>query len=449
MLTIGRTFHSARQWGRRWRPPGLAGALALVLLGGCDSLLDVEDPSSVTDDDLSTVEALPVIRAGAISDFQRAFGGNANINGLVLLSGLLGDELIDAQQDPLRQLIDQRLLSTDNLSFAVAQVYRQLQRARVAAEAAGAKYASFDSTTSVNRAEMLALAGYAYVLLGETFCSGVPFSKLEGTPVYGTPQTTTQIFTTAVAKFDSALAITSAGAQGNLASVGKGRALLNLNDPAAAGAAVAGVPPEFAYSIEFSSNSQPQWNGTFFFIVNGLFSVSNVEGGVGLPYVSDGDTRTPTLVTGTAGLDNSTPLTLQLEYASLDADIVLASGTEASLIGAEAALQGGDAVTWLATLNALRASAGLADTTDPGTDAGRLALNFRERSYWLWLTAHRLGDLRRLARPAPAGYGLGVNAVFPSGTYHKGGAYGTSVSLPPSLDERNNPNFLGCDPTVP
>ncbi|MGH2822516.1 MAG: hypothetical protein ACRDLY_05725, partial [Thermoleophilaceae bacterium] len=383
-LTIRRTVLPPGRGERRWRARGLAGAAALVLLGGCDSLLDVTDPSSVNEEDLNTVEALPVIRAGVISDFQTALGGSSSVNGLVLLSGLLGDELIDAQQDPLRQLIDQRSLSTDNLSFAVAQLYRQLQRARVAAEAASAKYASFDSTTSVNRAEMLALAGYAYVLLGETFCSGVPFSKLERTPVYGTPQTTTQIFTTAVAKFDSALAITSAGAQGNLASVGKGRALLDLHDPAGAGAAVAGVSPAFTYSIEFSGNSQAQWNATFFFIFNGLASVANVEGGVGLPYVLDGDARTPTLVTGTVGLDNSTPLTQQLKYGSLDADIVLASGTEASLISAEAVLRGGDAATWLATLNALRASAGLADTTDPGTDAGRLALTFRERSYWLW-----------------------------------------------------------------
>ncbi len=51
--------------------------------------------------------------------------------------------------------------------------------------------------------------------------------------------------------------------------------------------------------------------------------------------------------------------------------------------------------------------------------------------------------------PLSCGCLPGVNAVFPSGTYHKGGAYGTSVSLPPSLDERNNPNFPGCDPSLP
>ena len=34
--------------------------------------------------------------------------------------------------------------------------------------------------------------------------------------------------------------------------------------------------------------------------------------------------------------------------------------------------------------------------------------------------------------------------VFPTGEYHKGGAYGTDVNFPVSSDERNNPKFTGC-----
>jgi hypothetical protein len=58
--------------------------------------------------------------------------------------------------------------------------------------------------------------------------------------------------------------------------------------------------------------------------------------------------------------------------------------------------------------------------------------------------AHRLGDMRRLVRPPPLGYGRLADSVFPTGTYVKGGAYGEDVNLPIPIEERNNPNSAGC-----
>jgi hypothetical protein len=89
----------------------------------------------------------------------------------------------------------------------------------------------------------------------------------------------------------------------------------------------------------------------------------------------------------------------------------------------------------------LRAGAGLADTTDPGTPAGRVDLLFRERAFWLFATGHRLGDLRRLVRQ----YGRPADSVFPSGLYFKGGlTYGPGVNLPLPATETNNPKVSGC-----
>ena len=67
---------------------------------------------------------------------------------------------------------------------------------------------------------------------------------------------------------------------------------------------------------------------------------------------------------------------------------------------------------------------------------------FRERAYWLWLTAHRLGDLRRLIRQ----YGFAADSVFPSGPYFKSQVptYGSDVNFPVPVDEENNPNFTQC-----
>jgi hypothetical protein len=134
----------------------------------------------------------------------------------------------------------------------------------------------------------------------------------------------------------------------------------------------------------------------------------------------------------------------QLKYSDRDVDVVLASGTEARLIQAEAQLEAGNSA-WLGTLNALRAAAGLGQLTDPGTPATRVDLLFRERAFWLWLTGHRLGDLRRLVRQ----YGRVATSVFPTGAYSQGGTYGNDVSLPVPFEELNNPLAEECDASVP
>jgi len=77
---------------------------------------------------------------------------------------------------------------------------------------------------------------------------------------------------------------------------------------------------------------------------------------------------------------------------------------------------------------------------------------FRERAFWLFLTAHRLGDLRRLMRQ----YGRPIGQVFPTGDYYHAGArpgtlgqYGQQVSLVVPVQETNNPNYTNCDPNTP
>jgi len=94
----------------------------------------------------------------------------------------------------------------------------------------------------------------------------------------------------------------------------------------------------------------------------------------------------------------------------------------------------------IATLNSLRAFAGLDPLADPGSDVERTNLLFSERAFWMWGTAHRLGDMRRLVRQ----YSRPEETVFPVGEYHKGGEYGSDVNFPVSSDERNNPKFTGC-----
>ncbi len=80
-----------------------------------------------------------------------------------------------------------------------------------------------------------------------------------------------------------------------------------------------------------------------------------------------------------------------------------------------------------------------------GTNAAPVDPLFRERAYWMYLTAHRLGDMCRLVRQ----YSRAPETVFPSGEYgvwvaETSGVYGPSMNFPIPFDEQNNPRFQGC-----
>jgi starch-binding outer membrane protein, SusD/RagB family len=440
----------------------IVAALALPLTAcDLDDLLTVPDPEVATPEVLQGESGLPILLAGAQSDFQVAFGGSDASEGQISMVGLFTDEFHYTSTFPTRVQVDRRDIPITNSTME--DIHRRLQRARASAARAVAAYEEFDAN-SADHAQSLNLLGYTYIMFGENYCSGVPFSQLtsEGATVYGAPQTTPQMFEAAAAAFQKAEAAANAAgssAQANLARVGRGRALLNLGRYAEAATAVAAVPTSFVYEVEHSENSGRENNGVYVYQwVEQRWSVADRQGTNGLPYRSDNDPRVAyergSVEAGSdsLGFDNS-PLWVQLKYDSYSAPSELASGVEARLIQAEAALQAGNTATFLSTLNALRTSppaysdlaAPLAATTLPSTAAGRVDLLFKERAYWLYATAHRLGDQRRLIRQ----YGRNQATVFPVGEYgtwspDKEGEYGTDVNFPIPKDEENNTLFTQC-----
>jgi starch-binding outer membrane protein, SusD/RagB family len=432
------------------RPRPAALALVAALLAGCnpDTVLDVKDPDVVRPGNLTGKAALPALRSGVLGSFQIAFSGGGDLQnggheGIVQLGGLFADELINAETFSDRINLDARRVTAANGTMVA--LFLDLSRARAAASTASRKYAQFDAG-SEGHAEMIAIDGFAHVLFGEHYCSGVPFSTITDDEqlVYGDPLTRDQMFQAAIARFDSVIVMAQALRDASLESlgrVGKGRALVNLGRWSDAAAAVTGVPTSFSFDIESSTNSDRQRNGIWHYFFNSAsFSVGDREGGAGLPYVSDADPRVAAEPTGGVGFDGETPFVISAKYADAATPTVLADGIEARLIEAEATLRAGQPSLMLARLNQLRLAGGLDALADPGSAQGREALLFQERAYWLYLTAHRLGDLRRLVRQ----YGRTVADVYPSGEYFKGGDYGTDVVFPVSADERNNPKFQGC-----
>ncbi len=430
------------------------GAIILSLfLVACDTttLLEVPDPDVATPESVQDKAALPAVMAGALGDYMVAYNGTGDSQ--ISMTGLFTDELIWAETFPTRFEVDVR--SVQAVNGTTEGVFRNLHRARISAFRAADGYARLDTASRAQWAEALNLQGLTYVHFGENYCNGVPFSALDasGNQVYGSGITNDEMFVLAIARFDSAINVTGALTaaavvlQRNVAKVGKARALLDRNLPATAATAVAGVPT-FAYSIAHSQNTGRQNNGLFNLVYDGRrFGVGQLEGVNGLPFRTDaaaGDNRVPN-ARGTGalsfGFDGVTAFFVQSKYSIRDAPAVVANGVEARLIEAEADLAAGG-TAWLTTLNTLRAAnvPALAALVDPGTATARQDMLFKERAYWLWLTGHRLSDMRRLVRQ----YGRAATAVYPTGAYFKGGLYGTDVNFPIPFDEKNNPKFVDC-----
>jgi hypothetical protein len=225
----------------------------------------------------------------------------------------------------------------------------------------------------------------------------------------------------------------------NALQVIRGRILLNLNRPAEAAAAVAGVPTNFAYQTRHSATTESNyiWLRN---IQERRYSVGNNEGGNGLNFATAGDPRVPVTASGVRD-DGTAPMHRQGLWPARETSVTIVGGIEARLIEAEAQLRAGGAAAALSTLNATRravyTAAQLPDLTLAATEAGRVDQLFRERAFWLFGRGHRTGDLRRLIRQ----YGRAPNTVFPTGTWHKNSApYGVDVTMPNPSAELNNPN---------
>ncbi len=440
---------------RRW----MAGAAvaSLFLLSSCskDGILQVVDPDILNPGTIETGAGAVPLRYGAIRDFVVAFDGSTDSYAVV--TGNLADELRASDTFDGRLLVNKRFMN-DNLP-EMTSTYVAMHKARSSINNAINVIKVVAPAPKFNVGELYMYRGYMEDFFGEMYCSGVPFSDVkEGVPVLGKSETTAQVFTRAAASFDTALANADTAKKVQFgAAVGKARALLNLGQYAAAAAAVAAVPTIFKLNSEHCLGSGCTENGIYNAAMqpSSRYNPANNEGINGLNFLPTvADPRLPWEASTRPGFNTdwkAMPLSLKPLRAGPD---VLADGIEARLIEAEARLQGGaqsdrDAV--FGTLNNLRANAVTASGsvgvtaipgTAPTTQAAAVTLLFQERAYWMYLTGHRLGDLRRLIRQ----YGRDAEAVFPTGEEAppRSGPYGTDVNFPVPAAEKNNPNFTGC-----
>jgi len=469
--TMPKTLPVAARPGRDARAL-LAVAALVVGVVGCkpDDILAVDDIDVAQPQSVADSTALPAVLAGAVGDFGNAYNGGGDFN-QITLSGQLADELYNTETFPTRIEVDQRRQQTTNGSLR--DIFYATHQARASARRAAEAYKKF-APTAVGFATALNFEAATYILFAENYCGSVPISEETSPGVFefGPPLTTQQLLEGAVAMADSALTIATSGVgaaatktkEQQFARVLKARALLDLNRPADAATAIGGaanVPTTFQYNYTHSELTGRQNNGTWGVTISvARFGVPDKEGKNGLPFLSEGDLgstfKDPRVANQKrggkgVGFDNTTPQWMQEKYPARASSVTIADGVEARLIEAEAALRAGNyagAGGTLEILNGLRSNTALlavrgytggalAPLTAAGSPAAQQDQLFKERAYWLYLTSHRLGDLRRLVTQ----YNRGTETVFPTGNYHKSGTYGTDVNTPVPQAEENNPNF--------
>jgi hypothetical protein len=447
-------------------------ALTALVAVGCskDKLLQVTDPDVLNTGDYTSPAGADPLRFGAIRTFTAAFDGGSSSTGVsngtdafVTMTGNMADEMLASDTFDGRLTINAR--RSNEVNTEMEAVYTAMQKARSGVARAISIIKVSKPSPTYNVGQLYMYLGYTETFFAEGWCPGVPYSTFsdDGSTVFGKPQTTAEQYTLAVAHFDSALALADTFQQVKFgAAIGKARALLGLKRYADAATAVASVPIGFQllsyHSSASSSNSD--WSGT----TSGAsrYRLTSREGTNGLPFLEGTDARIKWTSSTRVGFSSQfTQQPNETKYGQYDSGVI-GNGVEARLMVIENELQGGNAAAWTLVfndLNALRATAvnGVAAipamTADslPTSQTGAVNLYFKERAYWLWLTGHRLGDLRRLVRD----YGRDPETVFPTGqlTLPLAGTYGTSaldtpiqrstsVVIPKS--ERANVNYQGC-----
>ena len=469
--------------------------VAAAMVTGCslEDLVGTKLPPTTTDPGaLKSEDGAIALYRGSLWAFRRGVGG-ANM-AYVIVSGMMTDELMTGAYAPSGGVlagmpdmaeVDARVMPEDERmrSGTVESWYRNLNMGRNQAVDAIYYLKTYAPFVPVDlQGHMYAIRGMSMVYLADAFCSGIPLTdyRSPGGFTYMPGQTTQEVYQLAVAQFDSALAsVPDSVRYRNLAQVGKARALINVGKFAEAAAAVANVPTSFKYAAMYAMD----YNGSFsnnwaWGVTNTTNQEANIgtigdrEGGNGLPFASANDPRVPLI---RAPMQHSTYTATEYKLPAWmfpnDAiwrgtsreqkngeDITIASGIEARLIEAEAKAQADDP-SYLTILNTLRTTcppgtpcatpapagtggvAGLPPLVDPGTKAARLKMVFDERGYWLFLTGHRQGDLRRLVRV----HGWAQETVYPTGFYPYGGSYGQFTNIPiPATEDKINPMYKGC-----
>jgi hypothetical protein len=428
-------------------------ALATLLLlttglVGCESVLEVELPGNMTEEDLLKVESAETMVNSVIADFECSYSMFTVLTASMedawwRATGYWGGW---AEYRSDRPSTAECATDDTNTGWATG-----LQKSRYMAELAHEKITEWGSEVP-NSTRLLATAatyaGLVYQIFGETFCElTVDVGPLmQPAEVLGRAESW---FTTALNHMGSQdFEIVSTESLKQLALLGRARVRLALGDHAGAAADAAQIQPGFVAYATRDASVRQRWNHVYRALnVQGYAAIADVvqwQGGPvpftgyrnltidanGMPTVDNGvtDPRVPVQFMNEFLQDGVTDNWAQQKYTSLDAPIPIARWAEAQLILAE--IEGGAAA--VARINAIRDVHGLPHYNGPITDEAIRDLIIEERRREFFLEGRFLAEKLRKDLWFPRG--VGAN--------HKGFAYGRATCFMMPLSEyQNNPNI--------
>ena len=406
----------------------------MLLLAGCESLLDVQPPDRVGDAVLEDPSTADLQVGSVIASFECALAEYIGTTGEV------SDEFVNSNLRSSQAFdFDARRITSDQENYSLFDcgqynaIYLPLSIAISQGEETLDNLQGWNAADVPNRDDLiattLAYTAYARVLLGESFCSAA---------INLSPELSSNaILADAESRFGEALAGAMQAGNTQIAAmtrVGRARARRDLGDLTGAMSDAEAVPEGFVMNGNYSSLSTRSMNTVY--RTNNQSHFESVDPRFReLEWKGVPDPRVSTRNTGQLGFGRVYQVWEQLKYLSLDDHIPIATWDEAQLIIAEAA--GGQMAVDI--INAFHDAAGIPGY-DPATDmvegpTGDNLLNMiiQERSRELFLEGHRFWDHRSFE----------IALDPPPGTpYPKGGAFGSMRCFPlPDVEKNNNPNI--------
>lgn len=427
----------------------LAHALALSLalslslsLSACRGLLDVTNPSAITEDALrGDDQTVQFMVNGVQGEFRREYAW------LAAHSAAFTDEAIQGHPWSPWNAYDQRNVTPDSPAYD-GLTYQLLERAVGTAEALLPKMETALGSragSSVALARAYAYEGYSMLMLADWLCQA-PIAMSKAYP-------SDEIYKMAGQKFEKAIAIATAakGQQGAddilyTARVGNARAALDLGDKAKAIANATGVPADFSAWVRYTTDGSDwqmynfmQWFAGYRFTGELDLALDPSH------YSATSDPRIPFdptprrlgngLRDGFLAYEPSSYSEWAPGKKALFGDntsVRFASGLEARYIIAEA---GGLSPAALRTFIDQRRATGN-QSAFAGTDAQLFTELLDQRFRDFFMDGHRIGDLRRYKK-------LYQIDQWPKGTMPGlSQSYGTQECMPIAASEvQSNPNL--------
>ncbi len=409
------------RYGRMTRLRQIAGACCVMfVIAGCDDFVTVDNRNIVEGGGIDPATDGPMIAWSAFQDFVASFGV------IGLNTAFFTTEAYTGDSSQGRSELGRRALDPANVGG-----WAELARGLASSEnAIDILIEAPNADRNIHLARVYLSAGYAYLLMAETFCVGT----VRGGP----PLTTPQMLDRAIDRLSKARTVgTAEGSAAGVAiaraaAVGVGRAHLQAGNNALAIQAVQDVPTNFEFLLYTADDpaNRPR-------LGNNYWQATVERAALVVPpayrdRADSGDPRISYVDTGVRAYDGFLQMYAQRKYSGWAAPYRLASGLLARYIEIEAGNNEGAMQTFV---NERRAAGGL----EPVTLSGDALLTefLWQKSLDFWLEAVRMGDFRR--------HGALLPELIPSGApFYKpaAGPVGDDQCVPlPLTETTTNPHF--------